>query len=131
VKQKKEIEKLDTSNVSFPKANNAFDTYKARLRKVIEVNCGYAIAKSLEYDDYDQIFFVTLGVYGVLVPTTLQDGSEADMACVNVSREIVIDPSNPIGPQIDVINNTYAALQHRHNVLSNLLIKERLDKAES
>jgi hypothetical protein len=131
VKQKKEIEKLDTSNVSFPKANNAFDTYKARLRKVVEFNCSFAIAKTLQYDDYEQEFFVTVSASGVLVPSPFQDGSEADMANVAVTREMPIDPSKPIGPQLDAINNTSAAIQHRHNTLANFLIKERLDNAES
>lgn len=128
MRMKREVELLEARahHIVFPSACDQFSRYRADLTEVIEENCGYGVAKTLKYDEYEHTFNVRLTVSGpLLVKVERNENNPADKANVELTAYSIIDPREPLGPQIEQINLTKTALQDRHNLMSTLLLKTR------
>lgn len=128
MRMKREVELLDAraQKIVFPSACDQFSRYRADLAKVIEENCSYGVAKTLEYDEYEHTFNVRLTASGQLLMKSERDeNNPADQANVELTAYVTINPREPLGPQIEQINLTKTALQDRHNLMSILLLKLR------
>lgn len=128
MRMKREVEALDirARKIVFPSACDQFSRYKADLKKVIEENCGWGVAKTLEYDEYEHTFNVRLTVSGqLLAKVERSEDNPADNANVKLTTYVTIDPREPLAPQLDKINMTKTSLQDRHNLMAILLLKLR------
>lgn len=125
MKLKKKTDALDSSaqNVEFPSYCYMFCHFTSELRKIIEANCGRQIASTLEYDESDQTYSVNVKVSGRLLPRKHRD--EADYANMTFTRNVPIEPKEPLGPQIEHINKAQEALQDRRDLLSLLLVLQK------
>jgi hypothetical protein len=97
--------------VKFPVANCKFERFTERLREVINQNCGCQIARSLEYDEYEEAYRVTVtkrGRPGGLVGLEVDD---VDDFSITLEKCVLIKPEEPLSPQID---NIIEVREHLH-----------------
>jgi len=121
---KKIIEKLQAMSgvMVFPTENHAFGHFKGELRRLIETNCDYAIAKTLEYDEHDQKFYVYVQASGIPFCSSERDPSDpTDSACVTLNKCVTIDPKAPLGPQVENIIEVQDLLQRQHGRIGTFL----------
>ena len=121
MRMKKEIVDLEAkvSDVVFPIADHSFGRFTGWLRKIIEENCGYQIANTLEYCEYEQGYFVYIEVSNQLLPLNEREADdEADTANCTLRRTVLLNPKQPLTPQIEKINAVREALQKRFNLMS-------------
>lgn len=94
-KRKVELIEARAQHIVFPSACDQFSRYRADLTNVIEENCGYGVAKTLEYDEYEHTFNVRLTVSGQLLMKSEQnENNPADKANVELTAYSIIDPGS-------------------------------------
>jgi hypothetical protein len=111
--------------IAFPKPVPGFDRFRSDLYAVINENCGYPIAKTLEYDEYEETFYVTVKRSGMAVAFDEDNLGPMDDFNMELVKLMPIDPREPIGPQIDAIERLQHHLNMAHNLLAVLLEKQR------
>jgi hypothetical protein len=121
MKLRNEISELNEQGptVIFPVANQNFDLYRQKLRRVIEANFDYPVVNTLEYYEYSQVFSITLSVGGVLGG---HEGAEEDCRTgFTLHKCVEINPAHPLSEQITEALKTCEYLRARHQLMSSLL----------
>ena len=121
MKLRNEISELNEQGptVIFPVANPNFDLYQKKLRRVIEANFDYPVVNTLEYDEYSQVFFITLSIGGILGG---HEGADEDArTSFTLHKCVEIDPRLPLSEQLTEAIKTYEYLRARHQLMSSLL----------
>jgi len=104
------------SEISFPtEPDHNFGHFSRDLRTIIEQNLGFQIAKTLEYAEHEQTFFVTLESTHTAREEVRPNG--VGPLCFTAARHVQIFPLNPIESQIsrllaistEVINASFEA----------------------
>lgn len=122
MRMKKEIQQLEkmSENIEFPKPPPGFSRFRDELYAVINENCGYPIAKTLEYYEYEEKFYVVCE--GAGKPFTLRERvNPLDDFNMSLTRVVDINPREPLLPQIERINEVQNHLRLTHNQLVALL----------
>lgn len=129
MKNKKLIHSLNASSdkVEFPGLNSPFHQYMERLQTVVYDNCGYDVSKTLEYDELEKCFFVTVS-HGLPTYFVSIDRTEADKFNLNLDKVMRIDPLMPIGEQIEEIMQVKKHLRETLCLLMSLLEQQRTDR---
>ena len=124
MRMKKEIADLQAraALVEFPIANHKFNKWEEKLKEILTENLGYRIAKTLEYDEYEQNFSVFLEVSNMLSDCVIDTGNPDDQCCMTLSKRVIIEYNEPLVPQIEEINRVREHLYERHNRLRALLM---------
>ena len=127
MRQKKLMKQLEdkAGTVCFPKSDDSFSAFKRDLKRVVEENLGYSIANTLEWDEHEQVFWVTVDVSGSLLPTLFRKSVSAlpedDRVAVKLTKCLKIDPHYDLAPQIAEIDRVREHLQSRYNMVQVLL----------
>lgn len=124
MKLRNEISELNASNIEFPKANPAFEKYREKLRRVIEANFDYPVVNTLEYDDYSQVFFITLSVGGLLSGPLYTGTDEDARTGFTLHKCVEINPRQPLSEQITEAMKTYESLRARHQLVIELINRQ-------
>jgi len=123
---KKEITRLaeQAKVVEFPSPPKGFQRFRDDLYAVIHENCGYDIARTLEYDEYEEAFYVTVNRSGI--PLAIRERTEPqDDFNMVLTKMIDIDPKGDIAAKVDEINKVAHHLNMTHNLLAVMLEKQR------
>jgi hypothetical protein len=110
--------------INFPVYDWEFDTFGNDLKAVIEANCGYSIAKTLQYDEDDGTYYVTVRASGV-PHYTHHEPVPQDNFCVALERAVTIVPQGHLSAQIDAINDAKEHLETTRNLMIGMLDLQR------
>lgn len=125
---KKEVATLEEAvrDVKFPKPNIEFERFQKKLRDIIEENCGHPVSRTLEYDEYEQMFYVTIKASGCPTYHGLQEVAANDKFNIQIQRMFAIAPRASLGPQIEALQKAQEHLKQRHTLLCLLLEKYQM-----
>lgn len=133
MRHKRQIQVLTNKgkDVPLPKHDYQFTTYTSMLREVLEENFDYSVHKSLEYDDYDQVFWVTLKVDGLMTHQLRDEWPSRDRIGMTLSFKAMIDPRADMMQQLYAIKEQLEHMKERHLLLQALLYKHEHEKEKT
>ena len=125
---KKEVAALEeeVKDVQFPKPNIEFERFQKKLRNIIEENCGHSVSRTLEYNEYEQMFYVTIKASGCPIYHGLQEVSANDKFNIQSRRTFAIAPRASLSPQIEALQKAHEHLKQRHTLLCLLFEKYQM-----
>jgi len=77
--------------IVLPKYDANFERFKSKLHDLLVDNFGLAVARTLEYDNHQQVFFVKLSMW-----TTLPKCEGTPVIRQELTTEVEIDPRTPL-----------------------------------
>ena len=127
MRMKKEIGALQqrAKGLKFPVANEQFDRFTKLLKDILEENCGHDIAATLEYDEYEQLYFVEVSASGLLLNPRSESTKKEDTFHAELVRTVTINPKRKLHAQVQDVVDAYEHLQESHRLLSILLESHR------
>lgn len=113
MKNKKLLADLEiiAERTTLPTYNHDFDRVVKHLQSLIDDNFGYAIAKSLIYDEDTQAFWVTVEKSGPIRQ------AEKTPICLCVQRHVTINVKLPLLPQFEDIQSAIDEVTETYNNL--------------
>jgi hypothetical protein len=125
MKLKQEIESLDTrrAEIRFPSpdVNRQFEYWQADLRDIIGTRCGFDVAKTLEFNPFEQRFTVQVSARVNLSIGSCGTGLAADNMWMELQKTVSIYPLGSIAPQIERILLEQSYVNSRLALLQKLL----------
>lgn len=124
MRMKQQIKEMEhkAEALEFPAANHRFDRFQANLKEVVEYNCGYAVAQTMCYDDYEQVFCFDVSVRRRPLP---RQDNDLDKFSMTLSTCAFIYPKKPLAPQIERIIEIQEHLDTTFTTLTVLLSDQR------
>jgi hypothetical protein len=123
---KSKIKGLETraEKIEFPTYNWEFDRFITDLQEVIEANCGYSIAKTLQYCEDDGTYYVTVRASGVPFYSH-HEPVPKDNFSLALERSVTIVPQGCLSTQIETINEAKEHLETTRNLMIGMLDLQR------
>jgi hypothetical protein len=116
---------LSGLTINFPKTPGPeFHDYRYKLRNALQDNVSGSVASSLNYDDIQRLFYVTVRVFSL--PLTLSAARGDGFDC-ELSKVFYIDPMKCLIAQMDAILALRKHLQARSDLITDLLRAATLD----
>ena len=112
--------------VVFPAAESSeFQTFRGKLRKLIEANFDHPTDHKLEYSYDEQVFWLEI-TYGSMLAGPISDNVDEDdkRTGMTLRRLVEIDPKEPLQPQIKMAMEVADKLKQRHILLQLLLNRQ-------
>jgi hypothetical protein len=110
---------LSGLTINFPKAPGPeFHDYRYKLRNALQDNVSGSVASSLNYDDIQRLFYVTVRVFSLPLDLSAARGDGFDC---ELSKVFYIDPKKCLIAQMDAILALRKHLQARSDLITDLL----------
>jgi hypothetical protein len=111
---------MKAEKITFPTYDWEFDRFGTQLKAIIEANCGYSIAKTLQYDEDNGTYYVTVRVSGIPC-WDHSNPTPQDNFCLTLERAVTIVPEGNLMPQIEAILDAEQHLNKTRNQLTVML----------
>lgn len=128
---RKRADEMTTRKVEFPKPEHgSFSDFRSTLYDIVYENLGCNVAKTLEFDPYEQVFFLTLAdtQRALCHRERSEFGNGADFL-LSCSVQCDIVPTVAIRPQIEALIEKHKELIHQRQLLQ-ILYTQHLEKQQ-